>query len=133
MAAYNTKQRAAILDTLSRYSGDGVTIKQLLQMLDEDGVKIGQSTLYRRIKGFEDEKLVRSYQLDGEVYYEIIPQGGCVEHLHLVCEKCHKTIHMDCEFMDEFTDHVRKEHGFLIDKPRSVIYGICKECAKNEA
>ncbi|MDO5695980.1 MAG: transcriptional repressor [Eubacteriales bacterium] len=129
---YNTKQREAMLAVLREHMGKGITVRQLVQIMKDRNTGVGESTLYRRMRHFEDENLVRSYKLNGESYYEFLPQDDCMHHLHLVCKNCHRTLHLDCDFMEHFNDHVLKEHGFRIDRPKSVIYGVCKECAEED-
>ena len=56
---------------------------------------------------------------------------ACKEHLHLRCVLCEKIIHLECDFMCEISEHIMDHHGFSLICESSVLYGICKECAKN--
>lgn len=49
----------------------------------------------------------------------------CEEHLHLQCVKCGKIIHLECEFMDEISEHILKDHGLNC----SAKIQFCMECA----
>lgn len=129
---YNTRQKEILIDALYTWGRKGISIKDLHQRIVENGLEIGQSTTYRRVSLLEEEGLVRSFMADGVKMYEIVDQEKCHDHLHLVCESCHKTIHLGCNFMEDFNEHVLKEHGFKIDKPSTVIYGRCKDCIIDE-
>ncbi len=41
--------------------------------------------------------------------------------------------HLDCHFMDEVRAHLMAEHGFTLQCEGSVLYGLCRSCAANEA
>ena len=55
------------------------------------------------------------------------------EHLHLKCVRCGRIYHLDCHFMDEVRAHLMAEHGFTLQCEGSVLYGLCRSCAANEA
>ena len=56
----------------------------------------------------------------------------CEEHLHLQCVKCGKIIHLECEFMDEISEHILKDHGFELQCKNSILYGMCSACQEKE-
>lgn len=129
---YNTKQKEILLDALYTWGKGGISIKDLHKHIVDNGMEIGQSTTYRRVSILEQEGIVRSFVANGVKMYEILEQENCNDHFHLVCEACHKTIHLACHDMQEFNKHVLTEHGFKIDKPSTVIYGRCKDCLEDE-
>ena len=51
----------------------------------------------------------------------------------LKCVRCGRIYHLDCHFMDEVRAHLMAEHGFTLQCEGSVLYGLCRSCAANEA
>jgi Fur family ferric uptake transcriptional regulator len=49
------------------------------------------------------------------------------------CEQCGKLIHLNCDEINAFFEHVSEEHGFVLDPKRTVFYGICNECNSKES
>lgn len=130
---YNTKQREMILTLLKENIGQGLTARQLIGLMKEKDMKVGTSTLYRRMRSLEEAGQVCSYKVGGERFYEYLECAACREELHLVCEHCQQIIHMNCSAMLAFDRHVLEDHGFVINRPKSVIYGTCRECRKRHA
>ena len=50
------------------------------------------------------------------------------EDVNIKCEKCGKLIHLHCEEVKKFIDHISSAHDFLMNPARTVFYGICSEC-----
>ena len=67
-----------------------------------------------------------------EASYQFIINDDCLKHIHLKCEKCQKIIHLDCHIINDFKNHIDDEHDFYVDNTKTTIYGLCKECRKNE-
>ena len=82
------------------------------------------------------EQRVMKYVADkGEkAVFQYVDEGRhCREHLHLKCVRCGRIYHLDCHFMDEVRAHLMAEHGFTLQCEGSVLYGLCRSCAANEA
>ena len=46
--------------------------------------------------------------------------------------KCGKIIHLECEFMDEISEHILKDHGFKLQCKNSILYGMCSACQESK-
>ena len=130
---YQTRQKAIVLEYFEAHSNEHITAAALLLELNKQGLTIGSATVYRQLEKLEAEGVVRRFALDdrGSACWQYI--GGeaeqCRHHFHLKCTVCGTLIHLDCDHLDESSDHVAAEHGFLIDPARTVFYGICDQCA----
>ena len=51
---------------------------------------------------------------------------------HCKCEKCGVLIHLHCEEIAEFVNHLREHHDFVLDPMRTVFYGLCSACREEE-
>ena len=133
---YKTKQRQAILDYLIDYKTSHVTVSNISEHLEKEGARVGVTTIYRHLDKLLEQGLVRKYQVDGttSACFQYADQGSeCMEHFHLKCEKCGRLIHLNCSKTAELCRHIFEKHDFEIDFFRTVFYGLCSECKRNQA
>ena len=132
--SYNTKQSCEILGFLKENAGSHFTSQEISDHFRVKGINIGQATIYRRLDRLTSEGLVNKYIIDekSSACYEYIGTEHCNtgKCYHMKCEKCSKLIHLSCDEINEFFEHVEKEHGFILDPKRTVFYGICENCQK---
>ena len=134
---YRTKQREILIEYFRRKRGTHLTAGDVCRYFKEQGISIGQSTVYRHLESLVDDGIIKKYVIDcnspacfeysGEEYDE---KKDCC--FHCKCEKCGKLIHMHCEELEEISHHLLKEHKFKLNPMRTVYYGICEECVEKE-
>lgn len=134
---YRTRQKTLILETLKQSDGQHLTVDDLVRQLQNKQAKVGKTTVYRYLEYLTEEGIVRKYRLDDGLsacyQYMDNPHAACKEHFHLKCTDCGALIHLDCEKLTALHTHIAGEHGFRIDRERTVFYGTCKKClAKRE-
>ena len=134
--AYKTKQREYILAVLRGYGSQHVTAAELVRYLQDNGTPVGTATLYRNLEQMVSEGLVRKYILDEKSsacyqYVGDVPEA-CHRHFHLKCTRCGRLFHVDCTHLEELGAHLLEHHGFVIDHTKTVLYGTCQDCAKQE-
>ena len=129
---YRTSQREILLSFLRSHPDEEFSIEQITEALS--GRDIGKSTVYRLISRLcEDGQILRTSVGGRKVLYRYIDKTHeCDRHFHLKCRDCGKILHLDCELMEEFCEHIAGEHGFKLDPRSTVINGICAECEKKE-
>lgn len=123
---YKTKQRDEILHFFMDNEDKCMTAREVCSH-----VSAGEATVFRALSSLTEEGLLKRFNGDsgrGEcAYYQI---NYCSDkHIHLKCEKCGRLIHMDCGFMKNIVDHFKTEHGFMLNCGKTVIYGLCSDCA----
>ena len=130
MSKYMTKQRKAMLAYLSAHADEKLSAKQLESALAGEGVSI--SAVYRNLSELEKEGKIRRVNQSGsrEVFYQYTDGAHCKECLHLSCEKCGKTYHMNMQGAEMLIQNLAQSDEFTIDKANTVLYGICKQCRK---
>ena len=128
---YKTKHRDELLKFLKKHEDEHLTIQEISKMLKG---KIPQATIYRLIATFEKEGLVRKYSIASNEAscYQFVDDDHCHEHFHLVCEKCGKVIHLECDEVNHLLGHIDDEHNFKINTSKVNLYGLCKECQKSK-
>lgn len=134
--AYRTKQREIILDYLKKCQDGHVTIDEVTDHLKSEGNKVGRTTIYRYMEKLADEGFLRKYYIEegvGACYqYQGNSESACRSHFHLKCVKCGRLFHVSCDFLQQIEEHVYDHHHFLVDNSKTVLYGICEACQKDE-
>lgn len=128
MSKYMTKQRKILLEFLSEHADEQLTAKLIAENLEKNGISV--SAVYRNISELEKDGKVRRISKSGsrEVYYQYSDGVHCRNCLHLSCEKCGKTYHMNIEGAEMLVDNLAQTDNFVIDKANTVLYGVCGEC-----
>ncbi|WP_034784882.1 Fur family transcriptional regulator [Eubacterium xylanophilum] len=130
---YKTKQRDVILSYLKTVPGQHITASDACLYFKEQGIAIGQSTIYRQLENLVDEGILNKYIIDANTpaCFEYIQREEHCDHdvcFHCKCEKCGKLIHMHCDELKEIGEHLMSHHEFKLDPKRTVFYGVCEDC-----
>lgn len=134
---YKTKQRDELVEFLQTLEGRHFNVCDIHDHFRTQGKNIGTTTIYRQLDKLVDEGVVAKYILEpgSPACFEYVPadkhvHGGVC--FHLKCEVCGRLIHMQCDELNDISHHVMEEHNFRIDPMRTVFYGVCEECLKDE-
>ena len=114
---YTTKTRQIILEYLKSQKAVTVSVADIEKYLKTEGIKVNTTTVYRYLDKLCAEHIVIKYpdlNSDKAVFQFAGEEKKCTEHLHLKCIRCGKVVHLDCDFMDEFKEHLYKDHGFRL-------------------
>lgn len=121
---YQTKQRDSILNIIQTLSHE-FTIKDIYQQISAD---TSLTTIYRVVDSLEKDGLIhKSVGVDGNIYYEYIKKCHC-NHFYLKCDHCGKLTHIECDFIDELSNHIIHDHKFFPEKEHIIINGLCNHC-----
>ena len=128
MPKYMTKQRKTLLGFLSEHADEEFSAKQIAESLDDDSISI--SAVYRNLSALEHDGKIRRTSKSGsrEVFYQYLDCTGCKDSLHLSCEECGKTYHMNVTSAESLVSSLESTDEFVIDKTNTVLYGVCKAC-----
>lgn len=127
MPKYITKQRKLLTEYLSRHTDESLSANRIAEALCD---KISKSAVYRNLSDMESEGKLRRVAANGsrEVIYQYVDEEKCHDCLHLSCKKCGKTYHMNCAVAENIIKDISDNELFDIDKEKTVLYGICKDC-----
>ena len=128
---YNTVARSRILGFLKENKDRTVNANDILNWLNNQGNDVNITTIYRYLDKLTESGEVMKYIAENgtrAVFQYVGEKQHCEEHLHLQCVRCGAILHLDCDFMDEISEHVMNEHGFRIQCRNSIIYGECSRC-----
>ena len=130
---YRTKQREMLMSYFELVPGVHFTAGDVCKYFKEQGVSIGQSTVYRQLESLVDEVIINKYIIDGNspACFEYV---GADSHedtetcFHCKCEKCGRLIHLHCDELKGIQIHLHEEHRFNLNPMRTVFYGLCEDC-----
>ena len=125
--SYNTKQKREILNFFEENKESCFCAKDIIEKFSRE---IGEATVYRCLTSLSEEGIVKKFisEKGQRSFYQYAVCDKCDKHFHMKCVSCGKLIHMDCEFLHSFGEHVKKEHDFHVDNSKTVIYGLCSSC-----
>jgi Fur family ferric uptake transcriptional regulator len=124
----STKQRDIILDGFL-CSDRHLSIEELYLKIRGAHPSIGYATVYRTLKLFAEAGIAREIQFgDGQTRYEHVREGE--HHDHLVCTRCGSIEEFENETIEQLQAEVATSRGFLIERHRLELYGLCGKCRK---
>ena len=125
---YNTKQKELILSIIKKKKHE-FRVKELYNDLNKE---IGLTTIYRQIDKLVNEgRINKNINKDNITYYQYLEECNKKNHFYLKCDKCGNMIHIDCDCIEQLSNHIVKEHQFNLNKDCIIINGICKRCKAN--
>ena len=134
-SGYATISRKKILEFLKKNSDRTVAVADIDHYLKAQDCEVNITTIYRYLDKLAKDGTVIKYvdEKGNPAVYQYVELGHhCEEHLHLQCVKCGKIIHLECEFMDEISEHILKDHGFELQCKNSILYGMCSACQESK-
>lgn len=127
---YNTRQKREMLAFLKQHDLKHYTVDDLVFEMQEQGEKVGRSTVYRYLEQLADQGNVRKYQNSRGItlYQHVENCEACDGHFHMMCRICGRLLHVDCELMAGLAEHIFKDHGFELDPRETILKGVCAQC-----
>jgi len=118
----NTRQRAAILDAISR-AGRPLLPKEILQLAQRALPGLGIATVYRNLKALLAEGQLKVVDLPAEnARFEM---AGGRHHHHFQCTRCQRVFDVDACPGDLSG---LAPPGFAVEDHDLTLYGRCKDC-----
>jgi len=124
---YNTHQRELVSTCLTAHADRYLTVDEVWLAVSHVGGHVGRTTVYRNLEALASAgKVLKATAPGGEASYRLRPKGATGQ---LVCVECRRAFPLDCHMATEFSDHVLEHHGFKVLPTRTVLYGLCQDCA----
>lgn len=129
-----TKKGQAVLHCLQQNHAH-MTAEDVAEALKKENIAVSAATIYRQLEKLVSAGLVRKYVTSPEepacFQYNGNHDDACVMHFHLKCTSCGKLFHVSCPYLDKLEEHILSHHGFAVDNTRTVLYGVCENCRKD--
>ncbi len=122
-----THQREAVAKVVFG-SEEHLSVDEIEGRLREEGNRIGKATIYRTLDLLVKSRLVEEHDFgEGFKRYEHRLSRQPI-HEHLICVECGKVQEFRSDEVQVVEDRVEEELGFVPQRHRLEIYGLCKEC-----
>ena len=126
---YTTKQQQAVLHCLEQRPDEALTATDLAADLREAGHPVGLATIYRQLEKLEAAGRVHRIHTEDGALFQYCPHSEEGHPCFLLrCESCGRISHLDCEHLEELTQHLEATHHFRIDPRRTTLTGRCHRC-----
>ena len=113
----------AFLDTRQHVSAE-----ELYKIVKESHPQIGFTTVYRTLKLIVSSGLGEKVDFDdGMKRYE--RKMGREYHAHFICTKCGNNFEAFDKNIEGLSSRLAESQGFLPQKHRLEIFGLCKKCS----
>lgn len=123
-----TDQRKIILDVFLK-TDRHLSVEDLYSIAKKKDQSIGQATVFRTLKLLCGADIAKEVNLgDGKTRYE--HKYGHEHHDHLICTRCGRFIEAMDPRIEKLQDHLCKKHGFMPQRHKMQIFGVCKRCRK---
>lgn len=120
-----SRQRQLVWDYM-KGADEFLTAQQVHALVTEAGATVGLATVYRNLQALEaDGQLDTIYTPEGEMAYRHCSSG---HHHHLICRRCSTAIEISGGGIEEWSQAVAAEHGFIDVEHFAEIYGLCPSC-----
>ncbi|MEA4946718.1 MAG: Fur family transcriptional regulator [Oscillospiraceae bacterium] len=128
MSGYKTAQRRRLMDFLQNNPDKQFSAQQIAANLPAPEISL--SAIYRNLSVLESAGLINRFVKEGsrEVYYQYTQAERCRNRIHLICTKCGKTLHAEPAMADRLQSEALTSAGFRVDRSKTVLYGLCKDC-----
>ena len=130
--SYMTRQQGAVLACIASCPVGRATAMELAQRLRQEGQSVGLSTVYRQLEKLVSQGKVHKLLTEEGACYQYCDQARHTDCFLLQCEGCGTIFHMDCSHLGELYQHLEREHHFRIDPRRTLFYGLCESCGREE-
>jgi Fur family ferric uptake transcriptional regulator len=51
-------------------------------------------------------------------------------HYHLICSNCDAVLELATDLIEDLSDALKRDHGFLLDGSHLTLTGVCRNCAE---
>lgn len=121
-----TPQREAIARVVLS-SESHLSAEEIAREVARRGPAVGTATVYRTIEHLVKSGTVAERDF-GEGFKRYEPSRDIPHHEHLLCTSCGKVAEFRDERLERMTTLIADAHGYLRQRHRLVIHGLCADC-----
>ncbi len=130
MSKYNTEQRQKMLELFKNSEHQSFSAGDILEKCGNDDISI--SAIYRNLKTMENEGLICKV-IDNkrpEALYHYVNPQICHGIIHLKCENCQNTYHLNRHISAMLINLAEDEFKFSVNGSAAFLYGKCDNCSQ---
>jgi len=107
-----------------------MSAEDVYKTLLDSGEDVGLATVYRVLTQFEAAGLLERHHFEeGHSVFEI-NEGD--HHDHILCIKCGRVDEFTDETIEQRQQEIAKKTGYVLTNHSLYLYGICKQCQKED-
>ena len=125
-----TLPRLKILRMLEESTPHHLSAEEIYTKLVEVDEDVGLATVYRVLTQFETAGLVKRHYF--EEGYSVFELNQGEHHDHLVCIECGLIAEFVDADIEKRQQKIATQHHFKMTDHSLIIYGICKQCQKQQ-
>ncbi|GAC1326879.1 MAG: Fur family transcriptional regulator [Candidatus Dormibacteria bacterium] len=127
MGLKRTVQRAVVLEVLED-SELHMTAEEIGKAVDERGVSLNRSTVYRTLETLIAAGMVNTIRIGRAARYEVAGPGS--EHHHIICAACGETTHLPTGEADAILESEARALGYRPGAIEILIKATCSRCRR---
>ncbi len=128
MIQRNTPQRVLILDAFEKLKH--AELADIINYLRENNAKVSLATIYRNIDALLSSGLIKSFSVNGKIYYEKVSKK---KHAYFYCRKCQKITNIDLNDNFAFMKYTpSKVENNMVYNYDLILQGVCHKCLKKD-
>ncbi len=129
---YQTKQRRSIQDLFELSGHRALSAHDIAASLGDE--QISMSSIYRNLADMEKAGLLCrvSENNRGSALYQYVNPHSCSGIIHLKCQSCQETYHLDRCVSDMVFAMAEKNFHFLVNQSSPFLLGKCEHCQAKE-
>ena len=130
MKKYKTEQRKLLLSFFENSKHRAISVQDVYRELCEEGISM--SAIYRNLSEMEMEGVVHKVTntTSSSVLYQYIDPIECADAIHLKCEVCDTTLHLNHHIVQMMLNYAKEAQGFEINHSGIFMYGKCENCSQ---
>lgn len=134
MSKYRTKQRELLLNYLKSKQGTHLSAAEIADHFREQSVPIGLTTIYRQLENLVQEGLIERFVFANQsaASYQYLEKPLEESQIHFHCEACQGVFQVECHELEHIQSHMLNQHGLQLDLFKTLFYGICPRCSKEQ-
>jgi len=122
-----TEPRRLVCEVIATRHDEHLTAAAIYDIVQSgtDG-QLDRATVYRTLDALEDAGAIRHGHIGhGPTVYHL---ADTVEHQHLLCTRCGRTVAVDRSVINDLLDAITDETGFVPDVDHFALGGLCRDC-----
>lgn len=131
MSKYKTEQRKKLALFFESNPHKSYTAQDIYENLGHE--EISMSAIYRNLSEMIDNNTLCKVNVNKSTStaYQYVDHKLCNGIIHLKCEECEKSIHLNKSVSQMIIDLAQEEFSFNINGASAILYGKCEKCSKN--
>ena len=128
MNRYNTEQRKLLNNFFKEQIHVSFSAQEVYEKLKMND--ISKSAVYRNLTEMEKEGIICrvSEKNRPEALFQYVHPEHCCSIVHLKCETCNNTFHMNRHVSNLIFNMANDDYAFMINPKTAMLYGECKTC-----